>query len=172
MCYSWLHTCFLYTDGYDHTMGLYIYDDDDDPSILGGCIHTVDFRLSDNPFHSDCCAHIVDLFKWSFLSGWMRPYHGFIYIYIYMTKVSYMYMYMCPWFAALLTVFVLVLTLARRASQSSLPVFPSYFRGNLLHIILSHLLHFHVSYPGVPKPWQLCSVSILICSPNPPWRTN
>lgn len=42
----------------------------------------------------------------------------------------------------------------------------------VLHSILSHLLYFPVSYPRVPKTWQLCSVAILICSPNPPWRIN
>jgi len=39
-------------------MGLYIYDDDD-PSMSDGCVHTLDLRLTNDPFHLDGCAHSV-----------------------------------------------------------------------------------------------------------------
>lgn len=65
-------------DGCDHTMGPYIYDDDD-PSISGCCVHTVDLRLPDNPFHSDGCFHTVDLFTWSFPFECLHPYCGFMF---------------------------------------------------------------------------------------------
>lgn len=47
-------------DDCDHTVGLYIYDDD--PSISNGCFHALDLRFTDDPFHLDGCAHVVDPF--------------------------------------------------------------------------------------------------------------
>lgn len=170
MYYSWLYTCFLYTGGCYDTMKPYIYDDDDH-SISGGYIHTMDLRLLEDPFSFGSLCPYCGYFH-MFLSIRMVASIPWIHVLIYMTEVWDMYMYMHPWFTGLLMVFVLVHALACKASQPSLHVLPSFFRGNLLHSILSHLLHFPVSYPGVSKPWQLCSVSILICTPVPPWITN
>ena len=45
----------------------------------------------------------------------------------------------------------LILTLTCKASLPSFPIPPSFFRGNLLHNILSHLLFTSCSYPEVSK---------------------
>jgi len=135
---SSLYTCFLYTDGCDHTVGPYIYNDDD-PSILGGCVHTLDLRLPNNPFHSDGCTHTVDIF----LSIRMDASIPWVHV-----LISDMYLYMHPWFAGLLTVFALILEKDHKASQPSLLVLPLCFRGHILHSILSLLLHFPASYLG------------------------
>lgn len=60
ICYSWLYTCFFYTDGCDHTVWLYIYDND--TSILNGCVHTLDIRFTDVRSYLDGCAHAMDPF--------------------------------------------------------------------------------------------------------------
>ena len=71
-------------------MGPYIYDDD--PSISGGCVHTMNLRLPDDPF----------------AFGWLRRYHGslhmalsirmapsipWIHVLIYMIEISDMYVH-------------------------------------------------------------------------------
>lgn len=170
MYYSWLYTRFLYMDGCDHTMGPYIYDDDD-LSILGACIHTLDLRLPNDHFHSDGCTHTVDLFTWSFLSVWLHPYHGFMFWYI--RQRYHICICICILdFQVSQWCFVLILAIALKAYPPSLLAFPSCFRGHMLHSLLSNLLHFPVLYSRFPKTWQLCSVPILLCSQNHPWRTN
>ena len=73
-------------DGCDHTVELYIYDDDD-PSISGGCIHTLDLRFTDDPSHLDGCTHSVDLFH--------SPYYpdGCIHTLALVFDIKYLYLY-------------------------------------------------------------------------------
>ena len=116
-------------------------------------------------------------YRWSFYIGWLQPCHGSFHVVLIIwidasipwihVLISNMYMYMRPWFVGLLIVFFLILAKASKASQPSLLVLPSRFRGHPLHSILSHLLHFPMKYPEVPKTWPLWSVLIQICSLDP-----
>jgi len=56
---------------------------------------------------------------------------------------------------------------SRKASQPSLLVLPSWFRGHLLHSILSRLLHFPMTYPEVPETWSLYSILINVYNSYP-----
>ena len=62
---------FFYTDGCDHTVGLYMYDD---PSISGGCVHNLDLRL-----------HLILLIQ--MVVSTMDSCFDIIYVYVYVSLI-------------------------------------------------------------------------------------